>query len=219
MEAGLMSEIELINRAHADPEVRGLRRSSTRGGDESRHPAAEEARRTTTGGNGEVGVTLQQSALVAFNDLSSAAGKSRVLSEGLWGASLSDGVQQRQRRGALADGRGTGQRRRACLTCGTNGRCFHLLTGPVPAHLVQRPRSGRSNKHPTYSPLRCVCSRRGLSITCRCAQCSGGTQLHTMRSLMYFRTWWCKTASPMPQLWRLGLRQQTEEPRGGETQP
>ena len=59
-----------------------------RGGDESRHPsaaAAEEARRTTTGGNGEVGVTLQQSALVAFNDLSSAAGKSRALSEGLWG--------------------------------------------------------------------------------------------------------------------------------------
>ena len=46
-EAGLMSEIELINRALADPKVRGLRRSSTRGGDESRHPsqtAAEEAR-------------------------------------------------------------------------------------------------------------------------------------------------------------------------------
>ena len=48
LEAGLMSELELINRAHADPEVRGLRRSSTRGGDESRPPsaaaAAEEAR-------------------------------------------------------------------------------------------------------------------------------------------------------------------------------
>ena len=53
LEAGLMSELELINRAHADPEVRGLRRSSTRGGDESRHPSAaatEEARRTATGG-------------------------------------------------------------------------------------------------------------------------------------------------------------------------
>ena len=83
-----MSEIEIINRAHADLDVRGLRRSSTRGGDENRHPfavAAEEARRTTTGGNGEVEATLQQSALVAFNDLSSAAGKSRALSEGLWG--------------------------------------------------------------------------------------------------------------------------------------
>ena len=38
-----------------------------------------------TGGIGEVGVTLQQSALAPFNDLSSAAGKSRALSEGLWG--------------------------------------------------------------------------------------------------------------------------------------
>ena len=33
-----MSGIELINTAHADPEVRGLRLSSTRGGDESRCP-------------------------------------------------------------------------------------------------------------------------------------------------------------------------------------
>jgi hypothetical protein len=47
--------------------------------------AAEEARRTTAGGNREAGVTLHQSALVAFNDLSSAAGNSRALSEGLWG--------------------------------------------------------------------------------------------------------------------------------------
>ena len=81
-EAGLMSELELINRAHVDPEVRSLKRSSSRGGDEM-HPspmAAEEAR-----GNGEVGVTVQQLALAAFNDLSSAAGKSRALSEGLWG--------------------------------------------------------------------------------------------------------------------------------------
>ena len=38
LKAGVMSELELINRAHADPEVRGLRRSSTQGGDESRHP-------------------------------------------------------------------------------------------------------------------------------------------------------------------------------------
>ena len=64
----------------------------------------------------------------------------------------------------------------------------------------------------TAAAVRCVCSRRGLSITCRCAQCSGGTLLHTMRSAIYFRTWWCKTASPMPQLWRHGLQQQTEEP-------
>ncbi len=97
----------------------------------------------------------------------------------------------------------------ACLTCGTNDRCVCLLAGPVPAHLVQLPRSERSDKHPTYSPLRRRC---GLSITCRCAQCSGGTRLHTTRSAMSFRTWWCKTASLMPQLWRHGLRQQTEAP-------
>ena len=46
---------------------------------------------------------------------------------GALGASLSDGVQQCQRRGALADGRGTWLRRGACLTCGTNGRCFCFL--------------------------------------------------------------------------------------------
>ena len=66
LEAGLMRELELINRAHADYEVRGLRRSSERGGDESRHPSpmtVEGARRTATGGNGEISVTLHQSAL------------------------------------------------------------------------------------------------------------------------------------------------------------
>ena len=79
-----MSEIELINRAHA-ADVRGLRLSRARGGDVSRHPSAttaEEARRTATGGNGEVGVTLLQSALVAFNDLSSAAGAKQARSSG-----------------------------------------------------------------------------------------------------------------------------------------
>ena len=39
----------------------------------------------------------------------------------------------------------------------------------------------------TAAAVRCVCSRRGLSIPCRCAQCSGGTRLHTMRSAMFFR--------------------------------
>ncbi len=45
LEAGLMSEIELINGAHADPEVRGMRRSSTRGGDESRSLLRRQRRR------------------------------------------------------------------------------------------------------------------------------------------------------------------------------
>jgi len=34
----LVNEIEFINTAHADPEVRGLRLSSMRGGDESQRP-------------------------------------------------------------------------------------------------------------------------------------------------------------------------------------
>ncbi len=36
LESSLVSDIELINTAHADPDVRGLRLSSTRGDDESR---------------------------------------------------------------------------------------------------------------------------------------------------------------------------------------
>ncbi len=80
LESCLVSDIELINTAHADPDVRGLRLSSTRGGepDESRRlsPAAavEEARQAAVGGAG-----------VALSDLGSVAGKSRALSEGLWG--------------------------------------------------------------------------------------------------------------------------------------
>ena len=38
LEACLVNEIELINTVHADPEVRGLRLCSMRGGDESRRP-------------------------------------------------------------------------------------------------------------------------------------------------------------------------------------
>ena len=97
LESSLVSDIELINTAHADPDVRGLRLSSTRGGDESRRqpPAAtvEEDRQTAVRGAGEEGAAVQQPALVALSDLGSAAGKSRALSEGLWGASFPDSVQ------------------------------------------------------------------------------------------------------------------------------
>ena len=83
-----MSEIELINAAHADPEVRGLRLSSTRGGDESRRlpvATAGKVHRTEAKGGGEAAATITEAALIAFNDLSSAVGKSRLLCEGLWG--------------------------------------------------------------------------------------------------------------------------------------
>ena len=85
-----MNEIELINTAHADPEVQGLslRLSSTRGGDESRRPpvvAAGGVNRTEAVGGGEAVATVQQVPLIALNDLGSAMGKSRLLCEGLWG--------------------------------------------------------------------------------------------------------------------------------------
>ena len=71
--------------AHADPDARGLGRSNTRGGDESRRSfaaMAEEAQRTEAGGSDAV-VVAQQAALIALNDLGPAVGKSRVLCEGL----------------------------------------------------------------------------------------------------------------------------------------
>ncbi len=89
LESSLVGDFALINAAHADSDVRGLRLSSTRGGDESRRqsPAAtvEEDRQTAVRGAGEEGAAVQQPALVALSDLGSAAGKSRALSEGLWG--------------------------------------------------------------------------------------------------------------------------------------
>jgi len=88
MEACLVSEIGLMNTAQADPEVRGLSLSSTRGGDESRRlpvATAGEVHRTEAEGGGEAVATVQQVPLIAFNDLSSAVGKSRLLCEDLWG--------------------------------------------------------------------------------------------------------------------------------------
>jgi len=82
-----VNEIELINTAHADPEVRGLRLSSTRGDDESRRPsmvAAGGVDRTEAEGGGEAVATVQQGPLIALSDLGSAVGKSRLLCEGLW---------------------------------------------------------------------------------------------------------------------------------------
>ena len=88
MEACLVSEIELINTAQADPEVRGLRLSSTRGGDESRRlpvATAGEVHRTEAEGGGEAAATVQKVPLIALNNLNSAVVKSRLLCEGLWG--------------------------------------------------------------------------------------------------------------------------------------
>ena len=74
-----MNVIEPINAAHADPDGRGLRLSSTRGGDESRRSftaMAEEAQRTAAGGS-EAVMEVQQAAPIAVNDLNPVLGKSR----------------------------------------------------------------------------------------------------------------------------------------------
>ena len=183
LEAGLMSEIELINRAHAgDPEVRGLRQSSTRGGDESRHhspTAVEEARRTATGGNGEVGVTLQQSALVAFNDLSSAAGKSRELSEGLWGRAFLTAYNSTSDEERLRMVEGLGKGAGLTLLAVPMADAFIFSQAQFQRILSNFLGLEGAISITTAAAVRCACSRRGLSITCRCAQCSGGTRLHT----------------------------------------
>ena len=54
-EACVVNEVELINAAHTDPEVRGMRLSNMRGGDKSRRPpvaAAGEVDRTEAEGGG-----------------------------------------------------------------------------------------------------------------------------------------------------------------------
>ena len=99
------------NAAHADPDIRGLRLSSTRGGDKSCRSfaaMAEEAQRTEAGGS-EAVVVVQQATLIALNDLGPAVGKSRVLCESLWGRAFlmannsSDGERLR-----MAEGLGKG---------------------------------------------------------------------------------------------------------------
>ena len=81
LESSLVSDIELINAAHADSDVRGLRLSSMRGDDEileircqSSAATVEEDRQTAVGGADVEGAAVQQPALVALSDLGSAPG-------------------------------------------------------------------------------------------------------------------------------------------------
>ena len=81
----------------------------------------EEDRQTAVEGAGVEGAAVQQTALVALSDLGSAAGKSRALSEVLWGRAFliaykcaSDGECLQMTEG-LGKGAGTH------LACGTDG--------------------------------------------------------------------------------------------------
>ena len=55
-------------------------------------------------------------------------------------------------------------------------------------------------------------SRKGWQIICKYAQCSGGIQLHMMRSAMRCRTWWFRTESPTRLWWKPVSQRQTEVP-------
>jgi hypothetical protein len=88
LETGIAADVILINAAHADPAVRALKLSSTRGGDDRRRSVAEaegNAGLAAAGADGAGDIGAPIAPLVDLNDFSPVAGKSRALSEGLWG--------------------------------------------------------------------------------------------------------------------------------------
>ena len=103
LEAGLAGYVDLINSAHANPAFKELRQRSTRGGDERRRGLAEEAEaELRAAGDGVGGEGAAVTPLVVFEDLGPAAGKSRALSDGLWGRAFlaaynSGTAEERQR--------------------------------------------------------------------------------------------------------------------------
>jgi hypothetical protein len=113
LEASLAADVNLINSAHANPAFKELRQHSTRGGDERRRRVAEDAAAeelTADGGQGGTGAREATTPLVVFEDLSPVAGKSRALSDGLWGRAFlaaynSSTAEERQR---MVEGLGKG---------------------------------------------------------------------------------------------------------------
>ena len=105
LETSLADDVNLINAALADPAFKELRQRSTRGGDERRRSVAEEVEPKPqpagigADGAGERAATVP---LVTFEDLGQAAGKSRALSDGLWGraflASFNSGTAEERQR-------------------------------------------------------------------------------------------------------------------------
>jgi len=168
LEACLVNEIELINTAHADPGVRGLRLSSTRGGDESRRlpvVAAGGVNQTEAERGGEAVAAVQQGVpLIALSDLGSAVGKSRLMCEGLWGRafltaynSANNGERLRMAEGS---GKGAGLALlavpmvEAFTFTQAQFQAFKLMHSFSPAYFVQLPRPGSSDKRSAYPPLR-----------------------------------------------------------------
>jgi hypothetical protein len=113
-EAHLAAEINLINTAHASPAFKELRQHSTRGGDERRRRVEEDAAAAEAlaadDAQGGTGAGVAATPLVDFEDLGPSAGKSRALSDGLWGRAFmaaynSSTAEERQR---MVEGLGKG---------------------------------------------------------------------------------------------------------------
>jgi hypothetical protein len=86
LETGIAADVSLINAAHSDPAVR----VRTRGGDDRRRSVAgaegdAELAAAEADVAGDFGAQIAP--LADLSDLSPVAGKSRALSEGLWGRS------------------------------------------------------------------------------------------------------------------------------------
>ena len=113
-EAHLSAEANLINSAHACPAFKELRQHSTRGGDERRRRVEEDAAAAEAlaadDAQGGTGAGVAATPLVDFEDLGPSAGKSRALSDGLWGRAFmaaynSSTAEERQR---MVEGLGKG---------------------------------------------------------------------------------------------------------------
>ena len=85
-ERGLLRDVELINDAHADPAVRQLLNSSSRGGDDRRRGAAGEGVAGEAEGGWEAGgENGGHQPLVTLGEEGITSKSSRAMSEGLWG--------------------------------------------------------------------------------------------------------------------------------------
>ncbi len=85
LETGIAADVDA---AHTYPAVRVLKLSSTRGGNDRQRSVAEaegDAGLAAAGADGAGDIGAQIAPLTVLSDFSPVAGKSRELSEGLWG--------------------------------------------------------------------------------------------------------------------------------------
>ena len=93
-----------------------------------------EARQTVAGGAGEEGAVAPLAPLVAFSDLGSAVGKSRVLSEGLGGRAFLTAYSNASGGERLKMAEGLGKGAGLALLAASMTEAFSFTRGPVPAN-------------------------------------------------------------------------------------